>query len=811
MLSTLLSLNLRRWRPAELSLTVLVAAMAWSPALAATGDIVLYSSDVTTIRGNWSLALSSAAAGGQLLQSADAGWSASANALASPSDYLEAAFNAPAGVAFHVWLRLRATADSKYNDSVWVQFSDAVDAAARPLYPIGSTSGLLVNLEPCSGCGVAGWGWQDKGYWLAPGAVLQFASSGSHTIRIQTREDGVQIDQIVLSPSAYLSASPGQASSDTTIVPKPAVAPPPAPAPTTSPYGGTAAAIPGTIQAEAFDTGAEGAAYHDLTPGNAGGAFRQTDVDIEPASGGGFDVGWIAPGEWLQYSVNVAAAGSYTAQFLVASSGSGGTFHLEANGTNVTGAMTIPNTGGWQNWQSISRTISLAAGAQPLRLVFDTAVGSAAVGNVDAIVVTAQPVPSPAPTPATGPFGGTAVKLPGRVEAENFDTGAEGAAYHDTTIGNIGGGYRATDVDLQACAEGGYNVGWIAAGEWLNYTVNVATAGNYTVQLRVASPSGAAMHVAFNGASTASASVTVPATGGWQSWTTVAVPVTLAAGAQQLRLQFDTAGLNVNFLDVLAPPAPPTSGTSVSTLTWNIQIDDSSDAHARMAMDLAMAVSPQPQILVIQEAHAAQFNTYLDELQKATGRVWHGVLATHCGLGSWTGTTCAAAYDQGVALFSVFDIVSTDSMYFPFADCWQSARAGLRAALNVNGSILQAFTTHLQHDGGCADDAQSRYKSMGMLKTWAAGYSTPQIAAGDFNAQPNQIDTTSGMNPEFVDAWSLAGSGQGPTAYLPLPTIRIDYWFTDRSLTAAPQSIEVIQSGGTFSDHAMVHATFKMP
>ena len=340
-------------------------------------------------------------------------------------------------------------------------------------------------------------------------------------------------------------ASTGPVWSFTTAAGTPA--PPPA---TTSPYAGTPAAIPGIIQAEAFDIGAEGAAYHDATPGNTGGAFRQTDVDIEPASGGGYNVGWIAAGEWLRYSVNVAAAGSYTVQFTVASSGPGGTFHLEANGTDLTGAMTIPNTGGWQNWQAIAKTITLAAGPQSMRLVFDSAVGSAAVGNVDAIQITSATVTAPQPTAA---FGGTTTQLPGRVEAENFDTGGDGAAYHDTTAGNTGGAYRSTDVDIESCAEGGYNVGWIAAGEWLTYTVNVATAGTYSVQLRVASPTGAALHVGFNASSNVSASVAVPATGAWQAWTTVTVPVTLAAGVQQLRLQFDTAGLNVNFIDVLRP------------------------------------------------------------------------------------------------------------------------------------------------------------------------------------------------------------------------------------------------------------------
>ena len=786
---------------------VLASAVAW-PALsnAADGNIVLYSSDVVTIRGNWSVTSNSAAAGGQLLQSIDAGWSAVSAALPSPADYFEASITAPAGVPYHVWLRLRATADSKYNDSVWVQFSDAVDPVSNRLYPIASSSGLLVNLEPCNSCGVVGWGWQDRGYWQQPAAVVQFASSGSHTIRVQTREDGVQIDQIVLSPSAYLNAAPGAVTNDATIVPKPPATPVP-PAPGASPYSGTPAAIPGTIQAEEFDIGGDGIAYHDLTLGNTGGAFRQTDVDIEPVAGGGFNIGWIAAGEWTQYTVNVASAGNYTAQFIVASSGGGGTFHLEANGADVSGALTIPNTGGWQNWQAVSRPVSLAAGRQSIRLVFDTLGSSGAVGNVDAIRFT---VPVPVSPPLSTPFGGSPLKLPGRVEAENFDNGSEGAAYHDTTSGNAGGAYRATDVDIEACGEGGYNVGWAAAGEWLNYTVDVAKAGAYVVQVRVASPTGASIHVGFAG--NVWAGISVPATGSWQAWTTVSVPVTLVAGVQPLRLQFDTAGVNANFVDVVAQTAPPTpGGTSVSALTWNIQIDDSSDAHARLAMDLAMAVAPQPQILVIQEAHAAQFNAYLDELQKQTGKVWHGVLATHCGLGAWTGTTCSLPYDQGVALFTVFDIVNSDSRYFPFADCWQSARVGLRAALNVNGTILQAFTTHLQHDDGCANDAQSRYQSMAMLKSWAAGYPAPQIAAGDFNAGPDQIDTSNGMYPNFLDVWSLVGSGPGLSAYLPLPTLRIDYWFTDASRKASPQSMDVIQTTSTFSDHAALRATFIVP
>jgi hypothetical protein len=140
--------------------------------------------------------------------------------------------------------------------------------------------------------------------------------------------------------------------------------------------------------------------------------------------------------------------------------------------------------------------------------------------------------------------------LPGTVQAANFDNGGENIAYHDTTTGNEGGEYRNTDVDLESASEGGYDVGWIDAGEWLNYTVNVTSAGSRTVQLRVSSPGGATMHIGFNTASNVWKSVSIPNSGGWQNWTTVSVPVTLGAGVQQITLFFDTGGMNIRTITV---------------------------------------------------------------------------------------------------------------------------------------------------------------------------------------------------------------------------------------------------------------------
>jgi hypothetical protein len=183
----------------------------------AQSDIVLTASNVTTVRGNWTVAPDATAAGGQMVASTDHGWSSPDVPLAQPGDYFEVVFDAPAGTDYHLWLRLRASDNTKYNDSVWVQFSDAL-VGGGAAYPIGSTSGLLVNLENCGGCGVSAWGWQQTSWWLNQPATVTFASSGTHTLRIQVREDGVEFDQIVLSPGTYLNTAPGPVVNDTTIV-----------------------------------------------------------------------------------------------------------------------------------------------------------------------------------------------------------------------------------------------------------------------------------------------------------------------------------------------------------------------------------------------------------------------------------------------------------------------------------------------------------------------------------------------------------------------------------------------------------------
>ncbi len=232
-------------------------AAAARPAAAAT-EIVLYASDAANLHGNWALAADASTAGGQLLNSADNGWASADTPLAAPGHYFEFTFSAPANTPFHIWLRLRAAGQSKYNDSVFAQFSDAINAQGSAVYRIGTANALFVNLQSCNGCALSGWGWIDGAYWLSQQTTVSFAGAGTHTLRIQTREDGVQFDEVVLSPSTYLSSSPGQVMNDTSRILKSGGG-------GSTPFSGTPSAIPGTIQAENFDNGGEGVAYHDVS------------------------------------------------------------------------------------------------------------------------------------------------------------------------------------------------------------------------------------------------------------------------------------------------------------------------------------------------------------------------------------------------------------------------------------------------------------------------------------------------------------------------------------------------------------------
>jgi hypothetical protein len=185
-----------------------------------TGEIVLYAKNAAIVAGNWQVVADAQAAGGARLWNPDAAAPKLSVPLAVPVNYFDLTFNAEAGRGYRVWIRGRADRDYWGNDSVYVQFNGSVTGTGAPVYRIGTADGPWLGIEDCSGCGLSGWGWNDNGYGTGVlGPLVYFASAGPQTIRVQQREDGISIDQIVLSPSLYLTNAPGATKQDALILP----------------------------------------------------------------------------------------------------------------------------------------------------------------------------------------------------------------------------------------------------------------------------------------------------------------------------------------------------------------------------------------------------------------------------------------------------------------------------------------------------------------------------------------------------------------------------------------------------------------
>jgi hypothetical protein len=143
----------------------------------------------------------------------------------------------------------------------------------------------------------------------------------------------------------------------------------------TTPYN-TLLQIPGNIEFENFNKGGAGNAYDDLDFMNNGAAYRTKEgVDIETCSEGGYNVGWTAKGEWLEYLVNVSKAGFYDVVFRLASAMNGNSFHLELDGETILPTTTVNTLGGLQQFFDVKAVANLPQGKHVLKFVVDNATG----------------------------------------------------------------------------------------------------------------------------------------------------------------------------------------------------------------------------------------------------------------------------------------------------------------------------------------------------------------------------------------------------------------------------------------------------
>jgi endonuclease/exonuclease/phosphatase family metal-dependent hydrolase len=184
--------------------------MLVSAAPVAAQPIIDLVPETATVRaGKWVVTPDSTASGLTTMRHPDGGAAKLSTPLASPANYFELTFSVTAGVPYKLEMFGKADNNSWANDSVFVQFSGSVTASGGSTWRIGTSSATEVNLEDCSGCGISGWKWQDNAWGQGvPFTPVYFAATGTQRLRVQTREDGMSIDQIRLTPQGAAALPP---------------------------------------------------------------------------------------------------------------------------------------------------------------------------------------------------------------------------------------------------------------------------------------------------------------------------------------------------------------------------------------------------------------------------------------------------------------------------------------------------------------------------------------------------------------------------------------------------------------------------
>ncbi|WP_111977729.1 carbohydrate-binding protein [Algibacillus agarilyticus] len=299
------------------------------------------------------------------------------------------------------------------------------------------------------------------------------------------------------------------------------IAPPPPPPAPTCDEDDVQILLPGKLEAEDYCAN-EGVLFEDTT-----------DV------GGGKNIGWLDAGDSAEYRVNITEAGQYDLVARIASANATGQFSVLINQQSVA-EFSVPSTGDWQQWQSISQPVWLEAGPNTLEVVING--GGFNLNWLEVVndFVVVDPCDN-----------ATATNLPAKIEAESFC--------------NMAGLQTETTADVG----GGENIGWIDSGDWAEYKIDVANLTDFVVNFRVASnANNGRVELLVDG--NIVGGIDVSNTQGWQSWQSLALPLTLSAGEHNVRLNFIQGGFNLNWIEFVAdhgpidPPVDPSDNDLVS-------------------------------------------------------------------------------------------------------------------------------------------------------------------------------------------------------------------------------------------------------
>ena len=419
-----------------------------------------------------------------------------------------------------------------------------------------------------------------------------------------------------------------------------------------APYKNTPTDLPGILQLENFDSGADGLAFHDNNSQKQGDAasYRSDTGGVDVIKcGTGYGIGWTEVGEWMEYTVNVKEAGLYSYDISYAAPEDGATVSMELSNADGQTLLTESNlllakTGDWSAYKTCHGRLLLPLEEGEQRIRFNIKAGNGTyVVNLDKITfkrveinedlniaisadepkgmvgkkstisvdvpedinianvkvyqngilyktLTSAPyqftyTPTVKGTqtftaiatdgegkesklatlkyeisPKRTPYSGTAISIPGIIEAENFDKGEEGFTFHDSDDTDEGkANYRSDNagVDIKKAANGGYVLGWTAVNEWYEYTVNVKEAGTYTCEAICSSgTTGSGFNVGLvdNGKVTTLWRISVPQTGNnsWDTYKTVksTVQKELSEGIQTIRITIFGANCDIDKVEL---------------------------------------------------------------------------------------------------------------------------------------------------------------------------------------------------------------------------------------------------------------------
>lgn len=684
----------------------------------AASDIILYASDASARVGSCQVISDSSAAAGVRLRFPDAGAAKLVDPLASPPSYFEINFNADAGTAYRLWVRGKADFDSPYNDSFFVQFSGSVNSSGGAVFRMGTTSGTVINLEDCSGCGLSQWGWQDNGWGVGVmGPLIYFQTTGTQTLRVQPREDGISIDQIVLSPSTYISASPGALRNDTVILPKTGSAPPPSPPPS----GGSdivmwAADVSGSRifgnWSKAFDATAAGQTAlrnHDAGAAKLANALASPSTYFEIT----FDATAGVPYRlWVRSKAENDSP--YNDSFFVQFSGSvdaGGTAAFRIGTTNST-CINLEDCSGcglsqW-GWQDNGWGVGLLG---PLIYFQSTGSQTLRVQPREDGVIIDQIVLSP----------------------QRYLTNAPGALRNDAVILPNGTGSsppanQPPQVSIAASPVSG------TAPLVVSFSSNASDPDGYI----------ASYGWTFGDGQTAS---TASTTNVFQSPGTYTARLTVT----------DNVGATASASVVISVATQPGSGgtTTIKWLDWNIQMGKGTDNVYDLNRTATYIANMGPHIVTLCEVQRYsgddQAQRLADLLQQRTGAAWYYYFAP-----KYPGTT------EGNLILSRFPLSATATLFLSVQ------RSVAKATVSINGRTINIFATHLDPDSSTA-----RAQQISELRSWAQGFGGISVVAGDFNAWPGASEI-SGMTSWCNDAWAEAANGGIATAYPDNPVSAID-------------------------------------